>query len=148
MNTVESGTLLMSEWLMHFFRAVPPHWCEPRRTFEVMLGNVSSTVFENRPIGTCGCGKVETGLFLCSGLEHVDLLQVTVWLERAWPWEAELILLYMISSVSLEQVAYILALPVVNYLQFIWSKFLFLFWNDWLLQFLFSIHGGKHNWIF
>jgi len=81
MNTVDSG-IVVSEWYTHFFRAVPPHWCKLRRTLEVMPGNVNGSVFKNRLTSTCGCGKVETGLFLCSRLQHIDLLQVTVWLEE------------------------------------------------------------------
>jgi len=81
MNTFDSG-LVVSEWRTNFFRVVPPHCCKLRRTLEMMPGNVNSSVFKNRLTSTCGCGKVETGPFLCSGLQHIDLLQVTVWLEN------------------------------------------------------------------
>jgi hypothetical protein len=112
-----------------FFIAVPPHWCKLRRTLEVMLVMLTVVCFKNELTNTCGYGKVETGLFLCSGLQHIDLWQVTVWLEKVWSWEAELILLCLISLVCLEQVAYTLTLSVVNYLQFTWSTFLFLSCN-------------------
>jgi hypothetical protein len=65
-----------------FFRAVPPRWCKLRSHLVVMPVNVNNSVLKNRLTSTCGCGKVETGLFLCSRLQHIDLLQVTVWLEK------------------------------------------------------------------
>jgi hypothetical protein len=83
-----------------------------------MLGNVNSTVFEDRLSSTCDCEKVGTGLFLCSGLQHINLLHVTVWMEKVGSFEAELIMLCLISPVSLLLVAYTLTSSVVNYLQF------------------------------